>query len=84
MTGPDRLDPLAFRGGFPYLDSDIPPEMTLADWRARRVGSPSFDSSTAAGGGGGADLEPDDRLPRARMTTHRPHGRRGLSQGRKR
>jgi hypothetical protein len=84
MTSPDRLDPLAFCGCFAYLDSDIPPEMTLADWRTQRAGSPSFDSSTAAGGAAGPDHAPHGRIPRARMTAHGPHGRRGLSPGRKR
>jgi hypothetical protein len=84
MTNPDPLDPLAFCGGFAYLDSDIPPEMTLADWRARRAGSPSFDSSTAAGAAAGPDHAPHGRTLGARMGAQGPRGRRGLSPGRKR
>jgi hypothetical protein len=84
MTNSDRLDPLAFCGCFAYLDSDIPPEMTLADWRARRAGSRSFDLSTAAGGAAGPDHAPHGRTLGARMTAHGPRARRGLSPGRKR
>jgi hypothetical protein len=83
MTNPDRLDPLAFCGCFAYLDSDIPPEMTLADWRSRRAGSPRFDLSTAAGAAA-PDHAPHGRTLWARMTAHGPRGRRGLSPRRKR
>jgi hypothetical protein len=84
MTSRDRLDPPAFFGCFAYVDSDIPPGMTLADWRSRRSGSPGFDSSTTSGAPrAGPVLAPHDRTPRARMA-HGPHGGRGLSPGRKR
>jgi hypothetical protein len=36
MTSPDRLDPLAFAGGFAELESDLPPGMTLPAWRTER------------------------------------------------
>jgi hypothetical protein len=84
MTGPDRLDPLAFCGCFAYLDSDIAPEMTLADWRSRRAGSPRFDLSTATGGAAGPDLAPQGCTLGARMTAHGPRSRRGLGLERKR
>jgi hypothetical protein len=58
MTGPDRLDSLAFSGCLAYLDSDVPPGMTLADWRSRRTGPPSLDSQTAARGAAGPVLAP--------------------------
>ena len=83
MTSPDRLDPLAFFGCFAYVDSDIRPGMTLADWRARRSGTPGFDSSTAAGGAADTGLAPHDRPLRQRMT-HGPRSGRGPGPGRKR
>lgn len=78
MTSPDRLDRLAFCGCFAYLQNDVPPGMTLADWRSRRCGSPGFDSSTAAGGVAGPVLAPDDGSLRARMRAHGPRSGRGL------
>ena len=84
MTSPDRPNPLAFSGRFAYLDSDIPPGMTLADWRSRATGSPDFDSSTGAGGAAGPVLAPHDRTLRARMRAHRPRSGRGASPRRNR
>jgi hypothetical protein len=83
MTSPDRLDQLAFCGRFAYLDSDIPPGMTLADWRSGRPGTPGFDSSTAASGAADTGLAPHDRPPRERMT-HGPRSGRGPGPGRNR
>jgi hypothetical protein len=83
MTGPDRLDPLAFCGCFVYLDGDIPAEMKLADWRSRRPGASGFDSSTAAGGGAGPDLAPDDRILLARMGAHGREAGAAPARGRK-
>ena len=57
MASPDRLDPLSFAGCFAYLDSEIPPGVTLPAWRSRRSGSkrkaPQPRGTTTGGAGSG-------------------------------
>jgi hypothetical protein len=72
MTSLDRLDPLTFNGCFAYLESDIPPGVTLPAWRSQRTAS-NADGSPVAGASivgdrGGADLAPQDRTLRSRET----------------
>ena len=79
MTSPDRLDPLAFAGSFAYLESDVPPDMTLTTWRSQRSRSAPASASSARLDGA-ADLAPQDRTPLGvRMRAHRPRSGRGPS-----
>jgi hypothetical protein len=62
MTSCNRLDPLAFAGSFAYLESDLPPGVTLSDWRLLRTrsagaGVPATRADLDAG------LAPEDRTP---------------------
>jgi hypothetical protein len=60
MTSPDRLDPLSFAGSFAYLDSHVPPGMTLPAWRSQRSGANrqprQLPRSTTGRADAGADL----------------------------
>jgi hypothetical protein len=88
MTSPDPLDPLAFAGCFAYVDSDIPPGVTLTTWRAKRTARMSQSRRRATGqserAGGGADLAPQDRTLRVPGRARRPRSGRGPSPRRNR
>jgi hypothetical protein len=78
MTSTDRLDPLTFAGSFAYLESDLPPGLTLPAWRSQRSGSASPASSTSDEAAAGADLAPQGRTPLGvRMRARRPRSGRG-------
>jgi hypothetical protein len=78
MSSPDRLDPLGFAGSFSYLESDVPPGITLQAWRSRR-NRPAAAPRFPAVAGADADGAPHARTLRARMETRRPRSRRGPS-----
>jgi len=88
MTSPDRLNPLAFVGCFAYVDSDVPPGVTLKIWRAQRT-APEWQSRRLATGqseraGAGADLAPQDRTLRVPGRARRSRSGRGPSPRRNR
>jgi hypothetical protein len=68
MNRPDQIDPLGFPGCFAYLETDIPPGLSLAAWRAQttREREPAR-----------ADRAPQDRTLRVRGGAHRPRSGRG-------
>ena len=79
MTGPDRLDPLAFTGSFAELESDLPPGVTLPAWRSER-NRPAAAGRRTEARGAGADLAPQRRTPfGVRMRARRPRSGRGPS-----
>jgi hypothetical protein len=88
MASPDRLDPLSFAGCFAYLDSEIPPGVTLPAWRSRRSGSkrkaPQPRGTTTGGAGAGADRAPQGRTLRVPARARRPRNGRGPSARRSR
>jgi len=63
MTSSDRLDALTFAGSFAYLESDLPPGLTLPAWRSQRSGSDRRASSSSAPTRLGADDAPQGRTP---------------------
>jgi hypothetical protein len=84
MASVDRLDPVSFAGCFAYVDSEIPPGVTLLAWRSRRSGSerrpPQPRATTIGGAGAGADRAPQRRTPfGVRMRARRPRSGRGPS-----
>jgi hypothetical protein len=83
MAGSDRLDPLSFAGCFAYLDSEIPPGVTLPAWRSRRSGSrpkpPEPPGTTSGWAGAGADHASQGRTLRVRGRARRPRTGRGPS-----
>ena len=81
MPSRDRRDPLSFAGCFAYLESDVPPGLTLSAWREQRAGSTAKRGPLSHGAssrvGAGADLAPQDRTLRVREATRRPRSGRG-------
>jgi hypothetical protein len=75
VTAPDRFDPLALAGSFAYLQSDVPPGVTLPAWRRRRAAAVAPNTEVASG----ADRGPEDRALRALWWPGRPRGGRGPS-----
>jgi hypothetical protein len=51
VTTPDSFDPLALRGSFAYLESDVPPGVTLPAWRHHRASTPAPNAEAADGAG---------------------------------
>ncbi len=88
MTSPDRLDPLTFAGCFAYLDSDVPPGVTLPVWRSQRTTRSAERLQLAARrsdlDSAGADLAPQNRTLRVPGRAHRPRSGRGPSPRRNR
>jgi hypothetical protein len=88
MASPDRLDPLSFAGCFAYLDSEIPPGVTVPAWRSRRSGSkrkaPQPGGTATGGAGAGADRAPQGRTLRVPGRARRPRNGRGPSARRSR
>jgi hypothetical protein len=88
MASLDRLDPVSFAGCFAYLDSEIPPGVTLPAWRSRRSGSkrkpPQPRGTTTGGAGAGADRALQGRTLRVPGSARRPRNGRGPSPRRNR
>jgi hypothetical protein len=81
MPGPDRRDPVSSAGCFAYLESEVPPGLTLSAWREQRAGSTAkrgpLSNGASSRAGAGADLAPQDRTCGCAKGARRPRSGRG-------
>lgn len=65
MITPDRRDQLALPGSFAYLESDVPPGVTLPRGRRWRAAEVAPNTKMASGGDSRAGRAAEDRARRA-------------------